>query len=244
MTTIAIITIVVVALLTLIIFALTWSAYNSCLKLYKIEVAQGKHDKEILAERVKKSHIGTVFAYIVLTLLAGLFVTGLVYKINGENISINNQTALVIKSGSMSDFYDDTIAQKYNYDKSLQFDVGDICIFEKAKEFTIGEVYGYKYKNIIITHRLVNVNDNYCEFRGDNNAFYDRKVLKECVVYHYTGNKVPSVGSVVLFAQSYFGLWTISTIVCMEVLNEVIQHKIRKIHKERSENVREMYVSL
>jgi len=40
-----------------------------------------------------------------------------VYKANNENFAINNQVALVVKSGSMSDFYDDAIALQYNNDK-------------------------------------------------------------------------------------------------------------------------------
>ena len=168
-----IITIVVVALLTVIILGLTWVAYSSCIKAYKLEVSQGKHDEEIYTEYSSKNKhkgglVGTIGSYVILSLLLALFTTGIVYKARGENLSINNQTALVIKTGSMSDFYNDEIAKKYNYDVSLQFDVGDICIFEKVSpesELIEGEVYGYKRKNNIITHRLINVQDGLYEFR-------------------------------------------------------------------------------
>ncbi len=162
MNTITIITIVVVALLTIIIFGLTWLAYSACIKAYKLEVNLGKHDEEIFKEhRAKKKKkgglLGLIASYVVLSALLGLFITGLVYKISGENFTINNQTVLVIKSGSMSDFYDEEIATQYSEDKHLQFDVGDICFFEKMSpedELVEGEVYGYKSKNIIITQRL------------------------------------------------------------------------------------------
>lgn len=50
MNSITIITIVVVALLTAIIFGLTWLAYSSCIKAYKLEVEHGKHDQAIFKE--------------------------------------------------------------------------------------------------------------------------------------------------------------------------------------------------
>ena len=108
MASITIITIVVVALLTVIIFGLTWLGYSSCLKAYKLEVDQGKHDTEITKEYYEKKKnkgglIGLIGSYLALLALSSLFITGIVYKVNGENFEFNGQTALVIKSGSMSE---------------------------------------------------------------------------------------------------------------------------------------------
>lgn len=50
MSLITIIILVVIALLTITIFGLAWLAYNSCMKLYKLELDQGKHDEEIYQE--------------------------------------------------------------------------------------------------------------------------------------------------------------------------------------------------
>ena len=134
----------------------------------------------------------------------------------------------------MSDFYDDTIAAKYDYDTSLQFNVGDICIFEEASELIEGEVYGYKYKDIIITHRLVAKHDNLYEFRGDNNAVSDSLLIKrENIIYHYTHTKIPGIGAFVLYAQSYFGVWSLVDIIGVLVSSEVVLHKIDKINKAR-----------
>ena len=208
--------------------------------MYQAEVDAGKHDKEIFKEfHSKKKHkkgglIGIICSYLVLLLLSSLFVTGVVYKACGENFEINNHTALVIKTGSMSDFYDDTIAAKYDYDTSLQFNVGDICIFEEASELIEGEVYGYKYKDIIITHRLVAKHDNLYEFRGDNNAVSDSLLIKrENIIYHYTHTKIPGIGAFVLYAQSYFGVWSLVDIIGVLVSSEVVLHKIDKINKAR-----------
>ncbi len=241
MTSITILTIVVVALLTLIIFGLAWLGYSSCIKAYRVETEAGKHDQEILKEfhskkKDKKGLIGIICSYATLTALAGLFITGMVYKASGENFTINNQTALVIKSGSMSDFYNEATAQSLNYDKSLQFGVGDVCIFETNFDHLVeGEVYGYKHKNIIITHRLIAYDEinKVCKFKGDNNSSYDGLVSVDNVVYHYTGRKLPAIGAFVLFAQSYFGIWAIIGVVGVIISSEIIYYKIEKINKER-----------
>ena len=240
MNSITIITIVVVALLTLIIFGLSWLAYSSCLKAYNLEVNFGKHDEELKKEYHTKKRgglLGLICSWVVLSALLGLFVTGVVYKASGENFTINNQTVLVIKSGSMSEFYDEDIAAKYNNDTHLQFDIGDICVFEKVSpedELVNGEVYGYKQKNIIITHRLVEAHNGLYEFRGDNNPASDGYLIKrENILYHYLGNKVPAVGSFILYAQSYFGLWSILGIIGIAISSEIVYNKINKINKKR-----------
>lgn len=245
MNSITIITIVVVALLTGIVFGLAWLAYSSCLKAYKVEVNQGKHDEEILKEYHSKKNktglVGTIFSYLALTALVGLFAVGIVYKARGENLSIGNQTALVIKSGSMSDYYNDELKEKYKsleY-KDLQFDIGDVCVFEKTSENTElvkGEVYGYKHKDIIITHRLIEVYDgNVYEFRGDNNSVSDPFVKGEDIIYHYTDQKIPGVGVFILYAQSYFGIWSLVGIISVAISSEIVYNKIIKISKQRYE---------
>ena len=244
MNSITIITIVVVALLTLVIGGLTWLAYSSCLKSYKLEVNHGLHDKQIKKEysekRKKWGLLGLIGSWVTLVALLSLFVTGVVYKVNGQSFSVNNKTALVIKSGSMSDFYNEEIAEKYNNDKSLQFSVGDVCFFEKVSsedELTIGDVYGYKYKNMIITHRLVSTFGDYYQFRGDNNSVSDGNVSRENIIYHYTGDKIKGIGTFVLFAQSYFGIWSLVGIIGIMVLSEIVYSKIDTINKVRAKEL-------
>ncbi len=249
MASITIITIVVVALLTVIIFGLAWLGWSSCLKSYKMEVEAGKHDEAIIKEyRSKKNKsglAGIICSYIALTLLAGLFITGVVYKARGENLEFNNQTVLVIKSGSMADYYNKDLANEYQtleY-KEYHFDIGDICVFEKTNEDTElvkGEVYGYKYKDIIITHRLIDEIDGYYEFRGDNNLISDPYLIrKENIIYHYTGQKVPGIGAFILYAQSYFGLWSLIGIIGVAVSSEIVYHKIDKVNKNRNKEIPE-----
>ena len=245
MTSITIITIVVVALLTVIIFGLAWLGWSSCIKSYKMEVDQGKHDNAILKDYHSKKKnklelIGIICSYLTIVILAGLFITGAVYRAQGENLAVGNQTALVIKTGSMSDYYNQELADKHPEYKTSQFDVGDICIFETDfNELVEGEIYGYKFNDIIITHRLVEIHEgNIYEFRGDNNPISDPYYVKgESIIYHYTGNKIPGIGAFILYAQSIFGIWSLIGIIGVAVSSELVYHQIDKINKARDKMI-------
>ena len=246
MQTITIITIVVVALLTVIIIGLTWLGFNSCLRLYQVNLAQGKYDKEIKKEysRVKRKNLSAISSGLLVVLLVCLFITAaFIYRINKGDITINNKTVLVIETGSMSDFYDEKYAESLNNDRKLQFSACDMCVFEKVNndtELIKGEVYGYKIKNTIITHRLININsDGTYVFRGDNNPTSDvYQVSKGSILYHYTGARAKGIGAFVLYAQSYFGIWSIVGIIGITISSEIILSKIDKMNKKRYREIR------
>ena len=248
MASITIITIVVVALLTVIIFGLAWLGWSSCIKSYKMEVDQGKHDNAILKDYHSKKKnklelIGIICSYLIIAILAGLFITGAVYRAWDETLAVGNQAALVIKTGSMSDYYNQELAGEHPEYKLSQFDVGDICIFETDfNELVEGEIYGYKFNDIIITHRLVEIHEgNIYEFRGDNNPISDPYYVKgESIIYHYTGNKIPGIGAFILYAQSIFGIWSLIGIIGVAVGSELVYYQIDKINKARD---RLIYIS-
>lgn len=240
MATITIITIVVIALLTIAIFGLAWLAYSSCLKTYRTEVGQGLHDATIRKEYCKKKKskaglVGLIGSYLALFAFLSLFITGIVYKARGDNFVVNDTTALVIKTGSMSRFFE----EEPQYDSHLQFNVGDICFFETNFDLTEGEVYGYKSKQDIITHRLISIrSDGLCEFKGDANSVADGLLVRpENIIYHYTGNRIPGLGAFVLYAQSYFGIWSLVGMTVIAIGSDVVYHKIDHINKERSKQL-------
>lgn len=243
MTPITIITIVVVVLLTCVIFGLAWLGYTSCIRAYRIEVANGEHDDAIREERSKeRKHglIGIVGSYLALFLLLGVFISGMVYKASGKTFSVNGETALVIESGSMSQFFDEQTAAQYNNDESLHFSIGDICIFSTSFDLVEGEVYGYRSNNNIIVHRLIERTSNgLCRFRGDANPSADIALVSpDRIVYHYTGRRVPGLGAFVLYAQSYFGMWSLCGLIGVAVSSEVVGHIVSGISKQRYEQLR------
>lgn len=245
MTSVTIITIVVIALLTVTIGSLAWLSYSSCIREYEAEVNQGQHDDAICEKyhsaKKRKRIVRSACSYVTLGLLMSFFAIGLACRIKGDDLVINGQTALVIKSRSMSSFYDEALAEEYkayNYDIGLQFDVGDICFFDTVSaDATLikGEVYGYKRKNIIITHRLTaEYVGGWYEFRGDNNPVADGTLIqRDRILYHYTGRKIPGLGAFILYAQSYFGLWSLSGILAIAVGSELVFHRVSSIERDR-----------
>ncbi len=247
--------IVVVAIMAVTIFGLAWIGYTSCIKKYKIELEQGKHDIELCNELYNKKDkkvVGKAISYtitfIILIVLIGLFITGIIFISNNNSFSINGNTTLVIKSGSMSGYYDNRLAERYEdlgYNKNLQFSKGDICFFEKpGTELIIGEVYAYSYKNVIVTHRLIDIEEvkdsegniikTYYVFRGDNNQSRDQAlVTSDKILYHYTGNKIPYIGYLLLFAQSYFGMWCLICVIGIIICADVVLRKIKKLNDQR-----------
>ena len=254
MSSITIITIVVVAVVTMAIFGFAWLGYSSCLKKYKMELETGKHDIDLCNERYNNKNkkvvakaISYAMSIILLIIVLGFFVIGIVFASNNESLSFGGKNALVIKSGSMSSFYDDKLEQKYEnlgYNKNLQFNVGDICIFEKTESLVIGEVYAYQYKNVIITHRLVGTQDvfdqdgnlvkTYYIFRGDNNPSQDQVLISaDKILYHYTDKKIPAVGSFILYAKSYIGIWALLSVMGVIIISDIVLRKIQKLNTER-----------
>ncbi len=259
MSSITIITIVVVAILVATIFSLACVGYSSCIKKYKMELEQGKHDIELCNElynnkrkNVAAKTIVYAITFVLLMALLGLFITGMVFISHNNTFSINGNTTLVIKSGSMSGYYNNMVAEQYEelgYNKNQQFGVGDICFFEKpSSELKIGEVYAYSYNNVIITHRLIGTHDvldsdgnlvkTYYVFRGDNNPSNDQTLVSaDQILYHYTGNKIPVIGKLILFAQSNFGIWCLLCIVCIVICSDIVLNKIQKLNKQRIERL-------
>lgn len=259
MGSVTIITIVVGAVLVMAIFGFVWIGYAASLREYKMELDQGKYDIELCHELYLKNHknnivkkIGYIMTLIILIILFGLFTTSTIFKPITRNITINGNTALVVKTGSMSAFYNDNLAEDYDklgYDENLQFAIGDICIFEKQDgEFKIGDVYAYYYKGNLITHRLVGtqeVKDNsgnvvkiYYVFRGDNNPSNDQiLVTEDKILYHYTGNKIKAIGNIVLFAQSRLGMWFLLCLLGLIISSDYITHKIQNYNDERLERI-------
>ena len=255
MGSITITSIVVVAILAVAIFCLTWLGYSTCLKKYKMELEQGKHDIELCEElnnkkqkKVKNKIVSYVLTSIILLALLALFITGIIAKTKNNSFSVNGNTTLVIKSDSMSGFYDNTLADNYEelgYDQNLQFSYGDICFFEKpSTELKIGEVYAYSYNNIIITHRLIdtkeikdsdgNIIKTYYIFRGDNNPSKDQTLVPaDKILYHYTGKRIPFVGDLILFAQSYIGIWCIICVIGVVISSDIVLNKMQKLNNQR-----------
>jgi hypothetical protein len=59
----------------------------------------------------------------------------------------------------------------------------------------------------------------------------------ENIKYHYTGNKVPAIGSFIIYAQSGFGVWSLLGIMGTTIGSEIVYYKVRQIEKGRDKKM-------
>lgn len=244
-------TIIVVAILTCLIFALAALAFISTLKTEKHLVAIGEKDTEIREDaaraRTKKSKVLTAlsftFSSLVVVVLTALATTGVVYKTSGKQFSSNGHVGLVIASDSMNGFYSEEYQLELPEDAAKDhFAAGDIVNFDvvNAEEELIKyEVYGYQLQSgKIITHRLIGATPaGYYVFRGDNTAGRDNYVKRDQVILHYNGTKIEQLGLFVLFSQSGFGIYSLISVIGIYIMSDIFAAQFRKITKERLKQI-------
>lgn len=234
------VTIAVVAILTALIFALTVLAYHSVYASAKKEMARSEYKTN--HERKKAGKIAAnAISWTICAALMALAAVSIAYRATGNELDIGGKTSLVIASGSMSRFYDDEYAAIMTSKKETaandHFAVGDILTFSRLpedEELIPYDVYGYRSQGKIITHRYVpelNMNGKLA-FRGDNTPGRDSLVQRSAVIYHWDGGKVVYAGNLVLFAQSWFGLYSCIGVACVIAITEIYAAMLRKAERE------------
>ena len=252
---ITVMSIIVIAILTVLIFLFLLLSYKSILMNYMAEVDSGKHDDTIFDEylKIKKEQkkkkrwviLFIIFKYLVLFFLICLVILSIFYKINGQVMHIGNNYSFVIASGSMSKFYSTEyeveLNEKFSNLKHLQ--VGDICFFKKAASLEVGHIYAYNADGYIIIHRLIDIveinNETLYSFRGDANGASDVLVKADSIIYEYTGNSIRYLGLFILYYQSTLGVYSLINIIIIVVLLDRAYHVYNKINNERLKKIME-----
>jgi hypothetical protein len=242
--------IIVTAILTILVFTLAIISCHLMLKRARLDLNAGVYDKELAEEKEEKRHsrvLGFIyyfFSSIIFLALLIILVSSIVYRANGEQVKFGDKTVLVIASDSMDGYYDDNyklvITSKKADAEKDQFATGDILSFtsvNKNDTLELFEVYAYKNsKGNLITHRYIgNSTDGKYYFRGDNTAGNDSLVERSQIVYRYTGKKVTYIGNVILFSKSYYGLYSLCSILLAYTIYEVYNHKLKKLSNARYE---------
>lgn len=193
--------------------------------------------------------LSLVFSLVLVSLCA----IGITYRLKGEQFTINNKTAFVVATNSMTNYYNEeyknelinevTIerslskAEADEYLSKTQFEAGDLLTFttlDISTPLTMFDVYGYQNsKGEIITHRLVGIKGDKYIFRGDFTVDNDMSVSRSQILYHYNETKVSGVGIFVLFFSSGFGIYTIFVTIIILGMSDLVFIRYRSIKKER-----------
>lgn len=63
-------------------------------------------------------------------------------------------------------------------------------------------------------------------------------IKRESIIYHYTGEKIKGLGAFILYARSYFGIWSLVGMIMVAISAEILLKKIDKWNKERYNIIR------
>ena len=204
--------------------------------------------REYIDERSKKAshYVGKGIKLVLIAAFLSIFVTALVVKANGNNVSINGQSVYVVRSGSMSKlnpqnpYYQIIKANKWNN----RFDTFDMVFVRdkpRENEFHAGDIIVYKKGDLRVIHRIVDIKrDTETEdFKwhyfccGDANNYGDGFVYYEDIVGVYTGHKIPFVGVFVLWLQSSLGYVVVGIIVAYSIYSSYLERDLNKKRNER-----------
>lgn len=120
-----------------------------------------------------------------------------------------------------------------------QFNANDIVIVKKVNninELKLYDVISYiNEDNVNIIHRIIEIDSDSIITRGDSNNASDKAISFDQVVGVYTDFKIPKIGLIVFFLESYFGILCIISIYYLLTFCSIIFSKINKEEKERLE---------
>lgn len=130
-----------------------------------------------------------------LLIICGLLLGISIYYLNAQKVVGNELPmpfgygAAVVLSGSMNPY----------------LSVDDLIVVQENTNYEIGDVVVYQYKDILIVHRIVAIDDKFITTKGDANTTADIPVdismIKGKVIY-----TVPFVGIIINFLKTAVGI--------------------------------------
>ena len=214
-------------------------------------IKHGLEDGDIIKEKeksVKPKGFGTILLNVingVITLAFCCFFVFSVYVGVTKSKAPNGIPSLkVVKTSSMATKNE---KNSYLFDNELndQIQVFDLIItrhLPKEEDLKLYDVVVYEKNGTYIIHRIVGIeepnayhpNDRYFLLQGDANERADVfPVTYDQMQGVYTGERIPFVGSFILFMQSPSGWLCIMLILSAVIVTPLIERKIQK-QKEKN----------
>lgn len=216
------------------------------LKLIRNGIEDASIKKEFLAEKEKTKKqkwierilSGFTCFLVVLMLLGTILLNIAAIKPTGLIPTIK-----VVKSSSMSYKYE---GNTYLFENNLnnQIELFDIIITQKLpaeEDLNLYDIVVYELDGKMVVHRIVGIeeaNANHSEryfiCQGDAVERPDKLVVKYSQMYSvYKGQRIPFLGSFVVFMQSPAGWLCIVLMIFATIVTPFIENKIEKERKKR-----------
>ncbi|MBE7092340.1 MAG: hypothetical protein E7365_04100 [Clostridiales bacterium] len=244
-----------VFVLCFIVFSLLTAMFiyliTSITKMELELIQHGHRDEAIKKELNKKRKENRVFLWvnrIVSLLMCVIFVTAFsfaVYIRLAEDRPANGIPSIkVVKSESMSKKHPDNTYLADN-DLNDQFQMFDVVVcnhLPAEDELKLYDIVVYKQEDLYVIHRIVGIeepNENHQGVRhfllqGDAVKNPDKfPVLYSQMQGIYEGNRIPFVGSFILFLQSPAGWLCVLLVIFSMVITPIVEKKIKEATEKR-----------
>lgn len=233
--------------LTAIFTAMTVELSSASVRL----IRSGTEDKKIeknyqksLRRKKSKNKVSKWITGIISGILIWLFAFSVYVNVAENKFTKSVPVFRVVKTESMSKRNKEN---KYLYEHNLtnQFSAFDLIITHKIpaeKDLKLYDVVVYEIDGILLVHRIVGIeepnekhpSERYFLLQGDAVGAPDRfPVLYKQMKGIYRGQKLPFVGSFVLFLQSPAGYMCMALIILVNVALPIMERKIDKEEQKR-----------
>ena len=230
------------------LFTILYRGYaNSAVAEYEA----GKCDVELIDETIitniknsKLRHrvmkrVKQVLFWVLIAILVPFLLLSVYSKVANGVAMINGHGMIAVASGSMSE---KNPANPYLANIDNQFNTHDMIMInkvEKPSELQLYDVIAYVNDDgVNIIHRIVGFQDTASGVRfvtrGDSNNTDDEyKPSMDDILGEYSGTRIPYVGMLVMFLQSYSGIITVAAIIYCLIMIESVGGKIYDAREDR-----------
>lgn len=234
---------------------LTWliAAY---VRYYLRSVRLGGEDisirKEFESEQEQNpglNALGTILNVIICVVLIVVFAFSVSVSIDEKrnDTAARSGVLRVVKTNSMAKAYEknEYLFQNGLEEEKYRFNTFDLIytdVLPKEGDLKLYDVVVYDLDGYLVIHRIVKIeepnekhpDEYYYYFRGDNNVVSDPKPVKYSQMRGiWRGEKIPNVGSFVLFMQSPAGFLCILLMLFVVIALPIVTKKVDKAHAAR-----------
>ena len=243
-----------VFMLCFIVFAMFTSLFTFVIALITKQrlklIEHGLEDEAIIKEQQKKArtNIGSIIATVIALILCAALIASFLFSLYMDMTQSKAPNGIpslkVVKSASMA-----TANEKNKYlaenglnDQIQTFDIIVTHHLPAEKDLKLYDIVVYEMDGTYIVHRIVAIeepNKNHPDCRhfllqGDAVTRADQfPVLYSQMQGIYKGERIPFVGSFVLFMQSPAGWLCIVLVLFAMIATPVLERKLNKAAKER-----------
>ena len=244
-------------ILCLIVFIMLVSVFSflivSLVKLWFVHIKAGLDDenivKELKKEEIKPKKkvleiIGNIFNIFLCAVFLIIFILSIYIKCTEDTFFDDLPTYRVVLTTSMESKNKEN---KYLFENNLNdqlsaFDLITTYKVPNEEDLKLYDIVVYEVDGILIVHRIVGIeepnaahpNERYFLLQGDAVGSADRFPVRYSQIKGiYKGEKIPFIGSFILFIQSFVGWLCIALVLFALIITPIVEKKLYIAKKQR-----------